>query len=65
MRVLCDFLHRYLAPFLGGASMAATTVVGDMPSMAGTVTMAVVFGFISLPVGGRILRRVAGLDEAV
>ena len=65
MRVLCDFLHRYLAPFMTGVSMAATTVVSDMPSMAGALTVAVAFGFMSLPAGGRMIRRAAGLEEAV
>lgn len=63
MRVFCEFLHRYLAPFMAGASMAATTVVGDTPSIVLAVAVAVVFGLVSLPAGGRMIRRVAGLEE--
>ena len=61
MRVLCEFLHRYLAPFMVGGSLAATTVVGEAPAVVLALTAAAVFGFMSLPVGGRMIRRVAGL----
>lgn len=62
MRVLSDFLHRYLAPFLTGVSMAATTVVGEAAAVVLLLVAAVAFGYLSLPVGGRMIRRLAHVD---
>ncbi len=61
MRILCDFLNRYLAPFMAGGSMAATTVLVEPSAIALALTIAVAFGFMSLPAGGRMIRRVAGV----
>ncbi|HUF87624.1 MAG TPA: hypothetical protein VMM59_09605 [Thermohalobaculum sp.] len=60
MYLLSDFLHRYLSPFLTGASMAATTVVHEAPLIVLFASAAVVFGFMSLPAGGRMIRRLMG-----
>jgi hypothetical protein len=60
MRVLGEFLHRYLSPFLTGASMAAITVVADPPVVVLLLTAAGVFGYLSLPAGGRAIRRATG-----
>lgn len=57
MSLLSDFLHRYLSPFLTGASLAATTVVHEAPLIVLLASAAVVFGFMSLPAGGRMIRR--------
>ncbi len=62
MRILCDVLNRYLAPFMAGGSMAATTVVGEPSAIALLLAVAVAFGFMSLPVGGRMLRRATGVE---
>lgn len=62
MRFLCDFLNRYLAPFMTGGSMAAMAVVGATPEIVLALTTAGVFGFMSLPAGGRMIRRVAGVE---
>lgn len=60
MRVLGEFLHLYFAPFMAGVSMAATTVVQDAPMVALALLAAAVFGFMALPAGGRMIRRIAG-----
>ncbi len=62
MRMLSEFLHRYLAPFLTGVSMAATTVVGEAPAVVLLLIAGVAFGYLSLPVGGRMIRRVVRVD---
>lgn len=62
MRVLSDFLHRYLAPFLTGVSMAGTTVVGEAPAVMLLLIAGGMFGYLSLPVGGRMIRRMVRAD---
>lgn len=62
MRVLSEFVNRYLAPFVTGASMAATTVVNEAPMVVLMLTIAALFGFMSLPAGGRMIRRAAGVS---
>ena len=62
MTIVMNVLHRYVAPFLMGVCMAATTVMPDMASMVTSLTAAGVYGFFSLPVGGRTITR---LTDAV
>ena len=62
MLVLINFLHRYLAPFLAGASMAGVTVVHDAPVAVLLVLAAAAFAYVSLPIGGRMIRRIAGAE---
>ena len=57
-----NVLHRYVAPFLMGVCMAATTVMPDMASMITSLTAAGVYGIFSLPAGGRMIAR---LTDAV
>ena len=57
-----NVLHRYVAPFLMGVCMAVTTVMPDMASMVTSLTAAGVYGFFSLPAGGRMITR---LTDAV
>ena len=60
MGVLITFLHRYLSPFVAGVCMAAATVVGNVPMTVVLLLAAVLFGFFSLPAGGRMIGRIAG-----
>ena len=60
MRVLSEFVHRCLAPFMAGASMAATTVVEEPASVAMLLSVAAICCFMSLPAGGRMIRRAVG-----
>jgi hypothetical protein len=62
MTIVMNVLHRYVAPFLMGVCMAATTVMPDMTSMVTSLTAAGVYGFFSLPAGGRMMMR---LTDAV
>ncbi len=62
MTIVMNVLHRYVAPFLMGVCMAATTVMPDMASMVTSLTAAGVYGFFSLPAGGRMI---AWLTDAV
>jgi hypothetical protein len=62
MTIVMNVLHRYVAPFLMGVCMAATTVMPDMASMVTSLTAAGVYGFFSLPAGGRMMMR---LTDAV
>ncbi len=57
---LVAFLHRYLSPFVTGVCVAGATVVDNVPMAVGLVLAAVLFGFFSLPAGGRVIRRIAG-----
>ena len=57
MTIVVKALNLYVAPFLVGACMAGVTVVGDMASIAALLTAGGVFGFFSLPAGGRVLAR--------
>ena len=54
-----NVLHRYVAPFLMGVCMAASTVMPDMASMIISLTAAGVYCTFSLPVGGRMIARFA------
>ena len=65
MRVLSEFVHRCLAPFMAGASMAATTVVGEPATVVLLLSVAAIFAFMSLPAGGRLIRRAVGNDSEV
>ncbi len=57
-----NVLHWYVAPFLMGVCMAAATVMPDMASVVTSLTAAGVYGFFSLPAGGRMITR---LTDAV
>ncbi len=57
MTIVMNVLHRYVAPFLMGVCMAAATVMPDMASMDTSLTAAGVYGFLSLPAGGRMIAR--------
>ena len=59
MGVLVAFLHRYLSPFVTGVCVAGATVVDNVPIMVVLLLATVLFGFFSLPVGGRAIRRIA------
>lgn len=61
MRVLIAFLHRYLSPFLAGASVAGATVVDNVPMTLVLLSATALFGFFSLPPGGRMIGRIAGV----
>ena len=50
-------LHKYVAPFLAGVCMAATTVVGGIASVVLLVYMASVLIYLSLPAGARMIAR--------
>ncbi len=65
MRVLSEFVHRCLAPFMAGASMAATTVVDQPASVMLLLSVAAIFVFMTLPAGGRLIRRAVGNDSEV
>ncbi len=60
MDLLVAFLHRYLSPFATGVCVAGATVVGNVPMTVALLLAAALFGFFSLPVGGRIIGRIAG-----
>ena len=63
MDVLVVFVHRYLSPFVAGACVAATTAVDNVPAMVGLLLAAILSGFFSLPAGGRMIRRIAGVTS--
>ena len=44
MTIVMNVLHWYVAPFLMGVCMAATTVMPDMASMVTSLTAAGVYG---------------------
>ena len=60
MDVLVAFLHRYLSPFAAGVFVAGASVIDGVPMVVVLVLAAALFGFASLPVGGRMIRRIAG-----
>jgi ABC-type amino acid transport system permease subunit len=59
MSVLVAFLHRYVSPFVAGVCAAAATVVSNVPMMVVLLLAAGVLVFMSLPAGGRMIRRMA------
>ena len=61
MEALMNILHRYLAPFVAGFCMAGATVVHEVPLVAVLLLAAGVSGYISLPAGGRMIKRIAGM----
>jgi len=61
MGILVAFLHRYLSPFVAGVCMAGATVVDSLPMAAVLIVSAALSCFFSLPVGGRMVSRVAGV----
>ena len=60
MSVLIAFLHRYLSPFVAGVCVAWATIAGSVPMIVLLLTATVLFVFLSLPAGGRVIRRIAG-----
>ena len=58
MSILVAFLHRYLSPFVTGVCVAWATIVDNVPMMVVLLLAAVLFGFFSLPAGGRVIRRI-------
>lgn len=60
MGTFVGFLHRYLAPFVTGVCMAGATVVHDVPAIVALTLAAGISGYISLPAGGRMIRRISG-----
>ena len=60
MRFLIAFLHRYLSPFVTGVCVAGATVVDNVPMMLVMLLATALFGFFSLPPGGRMIGRIAG-----
>ncbi len=63
MGVLIAFLHRYLSPFVAGVSLAGASVVDSVPMAIALLVVAVLSGFFSLPAGGRMIRRIAGVPS--
>ncbi|MFB3078824.1 MAG: hypothetical protein ACE1Y4_12555 [Lysobacterales bacterium] len=59
MGILVAFLHRCVSPFVAGACAAGATVVDNVPVMVVLLLAAVLFCFVSLPAGGRMIRRIA------
>ena len=57
MTIVLKALNQYVAPFLVGVCMAGATVAGDTASIAALLTAGGVFGFFSLPAGGRVIAR--------
>jgi len=60
MGVLVAFLHRYLPPFTAGVCVAGATVVESVPMTVVLFLAAALFGFASLPHGGRLISRIVG-----
>ena len=60
MGVLIAFLHRYLSPFVTGVCAAGATVVDNVPMMVVLLSATALFGFFSLPAGGRVISRLSG-----
>ena len=60
MDVLITFLHRYLSPFVAGVCAAGATVVDNVPMMVVLLSATALFGFFSLPAGGRVINRLSG-----
>jgi len=61
MVVFSNVLHRYVAPFLLGFCMAASTVVSDVPSMVALLFAAAGLAFLMSPAGGRIIARLTSV----
>lgn len=57
------FLHRYVAPFLAGVFMAGATVAPMVALAVALCAAGAFFAYASLPAGGRMIMRVAGLAE--
>jgi len=57
MGMMSVILHKYVAPFAAGMSVAAATVAGNAVAAAVLVTLAGLFAYASLPPGGRIISR--------
>ncbi len=63
MGVLVAFLHRYLSPFTAGVCVAGATVVDNVPMTVVLFLAAALFGFASLPAGGRLISQIAGASH--
>jgi hypothetical protein len=61
MEALMNFSHRYLAPFVTGVCIAGATVAGDVPALVALILAAGFTGYISLPAGGRWIKRLSGV----
>ena len=61
MGPMIGFLQRYLAPFVAGVFFAGATVAHNIPVAVLLVLVGCVFGFLSLPAGDRMIRRITGM----
>jgi hypothetical protein len=61
MDMLVAFTYRYLSPFVAGVCVAGASVVGSVPAMIALLLAAAAFGFLSLPAGDRVIRRISGV----
>lgn len=59
MNIVLSVLHRFVAPFLMGLSLAAACVMTDPVGVAFLLGVGAIFGFLSLPFGVRTLVRLA------
>jgi len=62
MNAFVSFLHRYLAPFLAGICAAGASVASSGAVMAVLALAAAALLGISLPAGGRAIRRMVGVE---
>jgi hypothetical protein len=57
MSKFANVLNKYVAPFFVGVCMAAVTVVGDLASVVGLISLAGALSYFSFPAGGRMIAR--------
>lgn len=62
MRAFVSFLHRYLTPFLAGICAAGASVASNGAAMVVLSLAAAALLGISLPAGGRAIRRMVGVQ---
>ena len=61
MDMLIAFTYRYLSPFVAGVCVAGASVVSGVPATVALLLAAALFGFLSLPAGDRVIRRISGV----
>jgi len=60
MNAFVAFLHRYVMPFLAGTCAAGASIVSSTVAAVALALAAAAFLYVSLPAGGRAIRRIAG-----
>ena len=63
MEAMIKFVTQYVAPFFAGVFLAAASIAPSLMVVVALVLAAGACGYVSFPVGDRLMRRLAGVPS--